>query len=335
MSHSFTLTSRSGVSWFQSRRLDGFSWLLHAFSTRLEQPDDRSGRGNDGLESHQDGLVEGLNLGFVPHASADRVADNRNRLCREIGAADFTTAEIHQIHSVLVFEVGRDGSSGDSLGYFPAGAAEDHLREASGPMGNQEGRRSGDALITTEAGILLSVRTADCLPVLLADPRRRAVGAVHAGWRGALGRIVEKSTGEMRRVYDSNPEDMVAVLGPSIRACCYEVGQEVVEAFDGQFACSDQFFTPATPEDAARARRERYPLEFLTMMPPGHGPEAASSVHLDLVAVARHQLLAGGIRESNIAVAPYCTACRTDLFYSYRRQGPRAGRMMAVVGIRP
>ncbi len=335
MTDGFALTSRSGLSWLQSTKLDSFPWLLYGFSTRLDKGEELPGKEDGELRAPNEDLVEGLNLGFVSHASVDRVAETRRRFRRAVGAGDFTTAEVHQVHSALIYYVGRDGSSGANLDYHPAGAAEDRIPKASGTVAHHDGHRSGDALLTAEAGILLSVRTADCLPVLLVDPRRRAVGAVHAGWRGALARIVEKSAGEMRRVYGSNLADLVAVLGPSIRACCYEVGQEVVEAFEGQFASSDRFFTPATSEDAARPRRERYPLEFLTMMPPGHGTEAVSSVHLDLVAVARQQLLAVGVRESNIAVSPYCTACRTDLFYSHRKDGPRAGRMMSVIGIRP
>ena len=171
------------------------------------------------------------------------------------------------------------------------------------------------------------------MPILIADTRRRAVAAVHAGWRGALQRIVEKAVGEMRRTFDSDPADLVAAVGPSIRACCYEVGPEVVDAFRGRFRDTEDFFQARSADEAARVPALRS-LQFLSTRPPGHDPEDAASVHLDLIAVARHELETAGLRPSGIHVAPFCTACRTDLFYSFRKEGTLAGRMMAVIGIR-
>jgi len=88
--------------------------------------------------------------------------------------------------------------------------------------------------MTSESGVLLTIRIADCLPVLLVDTRRRVVAAVHAGWRGALARVIEKAVGDMRSVFGSDPLELIAALGPSIRSCCFEVGEEVVEAFYGK-----------------------------------------------------------------------------------------------------
>jgi hypothetical protein len=190
---------------------------------------------------------------------------------------------------------------------------------------------AGDALLTDQAGILLSVRTADCLPVLLVDAKRRAVAAVHGGWRGLQARIVEKAVGEMRCVYGSEPENLLAVLGPSIRACCYEVGQEVVEAF--HFLHADKFFRKVT--EAPAMHSERFPLPSLKMQPPGYNPTSKPSIHLDLVAVAQGQLLATGLAPHHIVTVDYCTACRTDLFYSHRKEGSHTGRTLAVIGIRP
>ena len=171
------------------------------------------------------------------------------------------------------------------------------------------------------------------MPILIADTRRRAIAAVHAGWRGALQRIVEKAVGEMRRAFDSDPADLVAAIGPSIRACCYEVGPEVVDAFRGRFRASGDFSQARTAEENDRVPALRS-LQPLSTRPPGRGPEDAASVHLDLIAVARSQLQTAGLRASAIHVAPFCTACRTDLFYSFRKEGSLAGRMMAVIGIR-
>jgi hypothetical protein len=177
------------------------------------------------------------------------------------------------------------------------------------------------------------VRTADCLPVLLVDPKRRAVGAVHAGWRGALTRIVEKAVGEMRRVYGSDPPSLLAVLGPSIRTCCYEVGQQLEEAFQGRFPHADRFFGKRSGPQASHP--ERCSFCFPNTQSPGHNAGSEPSVHLDLVAVARDQLQTTGLAPQHIASVDFCTACRTDLFYSYRREGSVVGRMLAVIGIRP
>ncbi len=169
--------------------------------------------------------------------------------------------------------------------------------------------------------------------MLLVDPKKRAIAAVHAGWRGALARVIEKTVGEMRRLLGSRPSQLIAALGPSIRACCYEVGQEVVETFSSRYPRGEKFFIP--PQRPSLASVRIHAGTFLFPHPPGHEPPDPPRAHLDLVAVAREQLLSGGLASRHIHVAEYCTACRTDLFYSYRREGGRAGRTMAVIGIRP
>jgi hypothetical protein len=203
---------------------------------------------------------------------------------------------------------------------------------------------AGDALLTDQPGILLSVRGADCLLVVLADPRQRVVAAVHAGWRGALDRVIEKVVGEMRRSFSSRPEQLLVALGPSIRACCYEVGEEVVDAFHGRFQRADLFFqrvlgapkagsnADLSLKPAAFQRGKDHAPAFLDAQPPGH--RTSTTTHLDLVAVARAQLQEAGVNARHISVAEFCTACRSDLFYSHRGEGPRTGRVMAVIGIR-
>jgi hypothetical protein len=159
------------------------------------------------------------------------------------------------------------------------------------------------------------------------------VGAVHAGWRGALARIVEKAVGEMRRMYGSDPRSLLAVLGPSIRVCCYEVGQQVEEAFQGRFPHADKFFCKRSGPRASPP--ERGSFSFPNMQPPGYNVVSKPSVRLDLVAVAQDQLRTAGLALQHIGAVEFCTACRTDLFYSYRQEGNAVGRMLAVIGIRP
>lgn len=192
----------------------------------------------------------------------------------------------------------------------------------------------GDALVTNSTEVLLSVRAADCVPVLLVDRETRAAAAVHAGWRGALKHIVEKTVGELRRVFHSNPGNLVAAIDPSIRACCYEVGEDVVEAFNSRFPHPEQFFrTDLRASAEAAAVNRLFPL-FFSQAPPGHQSSEHSGTYLDLATVARFQLEQAGVVAAQIHVADYCTGCRNDLFYSYRKEGSLAGRMIAVLGIR-
>ena len=189
----------------------------------------------------------------------------------------------------------------------------------------------GDGAVTNVPGLLLSILTADCLPVLVADTRKRAVGAFHAGWRGTLARIVEKGIGIMRREFSSDPADIRAAIGPCIHACCYEVDEEFRDKFASQFDYADKLFTEVFSSDPVR---EKYPLLFMNMRAPGHGAPPCRP-HLDLVEANRRQLVAAGVPENAIDASPLCTACRTDLLYSHRAEKGKAGRMMAAIGIKP
>jgi len=188
----------------------------------------------------------------------------------------------------------------------------------------------GDGVITRETGVLLAVQTADCLPIILVDTRRRAVGVFHAGWRGTVKRIVEKGVGEMRRWFGTHAGDIRAAIGPGIHACCYEVGPEVREQFESQFAYAAELFRECKRADPVR---EKYPLLFMTARAPGH-TELPKQIFLDLVEANRRQLVEAGVPERNITASPLCTACRVDLLFSHRAEKGKTGRMMGVAGIR-
>jgi purine-nucleoside/S-methyl-5'-thioadenosine phosphorylase / adenosine deaminase len=302
----YQIVARRGLKWLECAALADVPRLIHAFSTRAGS-------------THP---VSGLNLGYTKGAARPRVSANRRIFLRALGAGGFPLAEVHQIHSTLVFCV-RRGKDGE-LEYLPSGyPAPAQLRSDS---------IEGDALVTDEPGILLSVRSADCVPVLIADSKGSAVAAVHAGWKGMLGGIVEKTVGEMRRLFGSRPGALIAAIGPSIRDCCYEVGQELHSSFCGRFPEGESFFRKL-PDDKIFTERNPYPPPFLSFAPPGHGPDPGARPHLDLVAVTRYQLRRAGVQESRIRVADFCTSCRSDLFFSHRKEGSRAGRMMAVIGI--
>lgn len=191
--------------------------------------------------------------------------------------------------------------------------------------------QAGDGMFTRRPGVLLTIRSADCCPVLLVDIRRRAVAAVHAGWRGTLARIAAAAAGEMRAAYGTLPNDLLAAIGPCIRGCCYEVGPEMQQAFAARFAASDAWFQAAEPDPV----RDRYPMLFMTGAPPGHPRDPrwnpSSPARLDLQAALRSQLEEAGLAAAAIEVLPYCTRCRSDLFYSHRRGD--TGRMLSAIGL--
>ena len=189
----------------------------------------------------------------------------------------------------------------------------------------------GDALVTATPGLALSVKTADCFPILLFDPGIPAVGVIHAGWRGTAKRIAEKTVGLMRVRYRADPARMHAAIGPGIRSCCYEVGEEVIVAFRSQFAYADELFRNPRGQNPADIR---LPRQVLTAGGPPLRDLAPERACLDLEEANRRQLLAAGLQAENIAAGAPCTACRNDLLYSYRREGAAAGRLHALVLLR-
>ena len=244
-----------------------------------------------------------LNLGWTEWDTRQAVEANRAAFLRALGGGRMWLATLKQCH-------------GDVMHVLDTPTAHE-LR--------------GDALLTRAPGLLLAVQTADCVPILLADRRRHAVAAVHAGWRGTLARIVEKTLGRMRMEFDTSAEDVVAALGPSIGGCCYEVGPEVATAFAAQFAAAREWFEG--PFDRLASGDDPAPFPWLSMTPPGHDAPAPR-VRLDLRAANRSQLVEAGVPAAQIVTSPLCTACRTELLFSHRREQGSTGRMMAVIGIR-
>jgi YfiH family protein len=244
-----------------------------------------------------------LNLGFTDWDERESVAANRSKFVAAIAAKQMPLVTLRQIHSDVI--------------YVAAAPAADAPK--------------ADAVATPTPGLLVGVQTADCVPILLADIRQRVIAAIHAGWRGTLARIAVKALGRMRMEFGSRPRDVVAAIGPAIGRCCYEVGPEVAQAFAAQFRAAAGWFDG--PFDQLAKGEEPLWLPWLTMMPPGHVPPPPR-VQLDLRAANRWQLADAGVPESQIHVSDLCTACRTDLLFSYRREGAKTGRMMAVIGVR-
>ena len=274
-------------------------WLWHGFSTRMGGVSVAYGAEN---EARGD-----LNLGFTAEDEAERVGENRRRLAAmATGSAETRLAVIRQIHSGISVEL-----------------------RAGEPLWSEAPQ--ADGVLSDQAGVLLAVQTADCIPVLVADRKRRVVAAFHAGWRGTVKRIVETGIGRMRLEFGSRPEDLTAAIGPGIGACCYSVGDEVLSEFESQFAYARELFHEV---DSADEVRRKYPMLFLTQRAPGHSPMGPFP-HVDLAEANRRQLLDTGLKAAAIHVVGGCTSCDRELFFSHRASQGHAGRMLSVIGICP
>jgi hypothetical protein len=274
------------------------SWLWHGFSTR---------KGGLSRAYCADDAAGDLNLGFTAVDDRETVERNRRLLVEAVsGDARTPLITLRQIHSsVLVHSVAGDAS--------------------------RQSPWKADGLMTDEPGLLLAVQTADCIPVLVADRKRRVVAAFHAGWRGTVRRIVESGVGRMRLEFGCRPEDLTAAIGPGAAVCCYAVGEEVRSSFESQFAYAGELFREVDSTDAVRTR---YPMLFLTQRAPGHSP-LGPDLHVDLVEANRRQLLDAGLKPRSIHATGGCTLCNRELFFSHRGSQGHAGRMMSVIGIRP
>lgn len=290
--------ARNGVQLLRVPGWEKIPWLWHGFSTR---------RGGVSRAYCAEDAPGELNLGFTADDEREAVARNRQLLAEAVtGDGDIPLAAVRQFHSNVL-----------------------HVATAADAQRERPWR--ADGVITAEPGFLIGIQTADCIPVLVADRKRRVVGAFHAGWRGTVKRIVELGVGRMRLEFGCRPEDMVAAIGPGASACCYAVGEELLSAFEAQFQYGRELFREVYSADVVR---DKYPMLFLTQRAPGHSP-IGPSLHLDLIEANRRQLMDAGLKPRAIHAIGGCTHCQTEWFFSYRASKGRAGRMMAVIGIKP
>lgn len=223
------------------------------------------------------GAYYSLNVGGSVGDDPVAVAENLRRVYAVLGWCGKDVVSGHQVHGDRVHRVSAD----DAGRTIPA----------------------TDALISDVPGLLLLGRYADCVPVLLFDPIKGAVGLAHAGWRGTVQRIAAKAVEAMTGAFDSRAEDMRAVIGPSIGPCCFEVGNQVLEVF-----------------------RDAYP-------DPASGIADVEGGRVNLWRANALQLEECGVRV--IDVAGLCTACHVDRFYSHRREKGNTGRFAVAIGLRP
>lgn len=222
------------------------------------------------------------NIGFSEEADAELIRQNRLSLAKAVGFEAERLVTAHQVHSARVSVV----------------TASDAGR---GALDKESRLPDTDALVTAEAGVCLMVLSADCVPVLLYDPVRRVVAAVHAGWRGTVARIVVEAVEVMKERFGSCSENVLAGIGPSIGKCCFEVDEEVAVRFRYLLPDEDVVFSGKAP----------------------------GKFQVDLWEANREELLGAGLKPEHIEVAGMCTGCHPGRFFSYRRDGKAAGRFGA------
>lgn len=227
------------------------------------------------------GPYASLNMSISTGDSRENVAENRRRAFLAVGREPDSVADLCQVHSARVVV-------------------------ADAPRGRREHLGRADALVTDRPEVTLFLRFADCVPLALFDPRRRAVGLVHAGWRGTLAKVAAEAVRTLVERYDSDPADIIAAIGPSIGPCHYAVGADVVTQ------------TRAVFDDDA---------DELLISRNGH-----DGYHLDLWAANARILRQAGVKQ--IEVARLCTVCRNTEFFSHRAEGGVTGRCGVLIGLR-
>jgi YfiH family protein len=274
---------QSPKGFFYHQALARFNWLSHGFSLR-----------------HPAGTNEECSLGFNDYLPDSTVKSNRRHFLHCLGFPGIIdpcagesiplTLEtiplllsLRQIHSSLIHRVGVA-----NWRLFPA---------------------EGDGICTDHPGLVLSILTADCMPILLVDQRLRIILALHSGWRGTLRELPSKAVHFLIQEFGTQTIDCLAVIGPSIRSCCYQVGAEVQTAFAESCGSSHDLFLKPDPQVPGKFR-------------------------LDPPVAAQHQFLRAGLLPENIYADPPCTCCQKNRFFSHRGDSAQTGRMMAVIGIR-
>lgn len=252
----------NGIKIYRSELLSGLDWLEYGFSTRS---------GGVSIDPY-DSLNMGLGIGDDPK----RVKINRERFFALLGITAERVFSLRQVHSNRV---------------LPA----PDLTEAE-----RFRREEADGLVTDAPGIGLATVHADCAPVVIADPVRRAVAVIHAGWRGALEGIVTCAVKALEEKWGAKPERLLATIGPTIGPCCYQVSKERYQLFHGASFLTESAEIPV------------------------------GDYRLDLAAICRAQLRRAGLRPEGIEVAKICTSCEEKEFFSYRRDQGRTGRMLSL-----
>lgn len=256
---------RNGVRFYQAWNLQESGLVKHGFSTRT---------GGVSPEPY-----ESLNLGLGTDDDPSNVIANRRAFASALGIDADRIIVPRQGHGTRVVRV----SAADA---------------GKGARACADGIPETDALVTNEPGVTLALHFADCVCVFLLDPVKKAIGVAHAGWRGTSGKIVLAAVEAMSNEFGSDPDTLLAAIGPAINRHCYEVGPDVASEFFRVFLHDERVMTQAS----------------------------TAKWWLDLKTANRLLLLEAGLRQESIAVSDQCTSCDRDEFFSHRRDGP-TGRM--------
>ena len=270
MSNTISLIKKDNLAYWN---VDAFSWaggVRQCLSTRL-----------GGVSEGE--ALSSLNLGFGRGDTEDNVRENYEILCGAIGANPRDAVLSKQVHRDTIIKV-----TGQMRG---------------NGLDRPNAFLEADGLMTNEKNILLVVFFADCVPLLFYDPTKRAICAIHSGWRGAALQIARSGIEQMVRTYGCDPSDILACIGPSIGPCCYVVGEEVADAFGRVFANTETFL------------KETNKGEYV----------------LNLWRANEMILLRAGLLPNNITQAKECTKCNETLYYSHRRMGDSRGSLAAMI----
>ena len=262
--------AQNGVIYVQAAQLADTGMVRHGFTSRI-----------GGISQAP---YEGLNLSWNRTNSVEETRRNVAIACEAMEIDPDDLVVVNGVHGVNVHVV---NAADRGWGYH-------YLYQGSG-------QPTFDGLVTNDPAVCLNTVHADCTPVFLLDPVKRAIGLCHSGWRGTVIGMARNTIAAMEQAYGTRPEDLIVAVGPNIGKCCFQVSQDVVDAIQAAYPRHIQFYTP----DAG----------------------IAGKYHADLLRLTAYDLYQKGVRRENITIADLCTCCREDLFYSYRRGGPNRGAM--------
>lgn len=269
----YKVMKSGGLEYIVFKLFDNIDWIVHAFSTR-----------NGGVSK---GPYKSLNLGIHVGDSYENVLENRARFARSVGVNPQSLVSGAQVH-------------GDKVQLVSI------MHKGRGAESDSDALPGVDALVTNLPGLPLTSYYGDCVPVFLLDPLTRVIALAHAGWKGTVLRIAQKTVLNMHSRYNCKPENCLAVIGPSIGQCCYEVDNQVINRLRLSFPDWNDF--------AISSGEGRWKL--------------------NLAALNKKALIDAGLVKDNIVVADLCTSCNKDLFFSHRSSGGHTGRMASIIMIK-
>lgn len=264
----FNLKTSGKLQYYTIDEFEKTGLVKHCFSTR-----------NGGVSENE---FKSMNLRINSEDKRENILQNYKIICDEIGINFENLVFSNQVHDDKIYIVGKADCGNGII--------------------KEQKFESADALMTAEPGVPLAVFGADCVPIYFLDTKNRVIALAHSGWKGTVLRIGEKTVRKMNSEFDSKPEDILIGVGPSIKVCHFEVGDEIADIFRTEFG------------DAVLEKYEKY--------------------HVNLQEAIKIQLKNAGIPDKNIIDSGICTYCHGDLFFSHRKTGGKRGVMAALMEIK-